>query len=50
MVQGYFMEALMDFSVAIKLGHDFYKKSEKPSAQNDNKPKPKLADYYRNAG
>ena len=54
MTQGYFMEALMDFSVAIKLEKDRKDNAERNENQgmvsSGNKEKDKIHEYYRNAG
>ena len=52
MAQGYFMEALMDFSVAIKLEKDRIKIQQEKEAMNSlaSKKEEKLQEYYRNAG
>lgn len=54
MTQGYFMEALMDFSVAIKLEKDRKDNADRNENQgmvsSGNKEKDKIHEYYRNAG
>ena len=56
MTQGFFMEALMDFSVAIKLEKDLKDMHQKAADQSGgtissgNQKKDMLQEYFRNAG
>lgn len=54
MTQGFFMEALMDFSVAIKLDRDRKENEQKNQDQGvpsfERQKKDSLPEYFRNAG